>query len=165
MIVQPLRQQLIPEVIALMELGGPYITARTYSDYWLYATLFSSTCPVALVDDQLAGAVIGFRSQDDPDELYVQDVMTHPNYRHQGVTRTLLNELCGHAATMGCRRVYLTSEPGNHAAHGAWTALGFSNIPGDDTVDGVSVITDFKGPGKTRAVYELLLASSPYASA
>ncbi|MFG1793981.1 GNAT family N-acetyltransferase [Nocardia sp. NPDC049149] len=163
MIVQPLNQKQIPDVIALMGLGEPYITPRTYSDYWLYATLFSSTCPLAVIDDELAGAVIGFRSQDDPDELYVQDVMTHPSYRRKGVVRELLNDVLSRAKAMDCRRVYLTSEPSNHVAHKTWTTLGFTNVPGDDIVDGVSVITDFKGPGKTRAVYEFRLRPDSHA--
>jgi hypothetical protein len=41
----------------------------------------------------------------------------------------------------------------NVAADSAWRSLGFPNIPGDDQVNGVSVITEFKGPGKSRAVY------------
>ncbi|WP_330256923.1 hypothetical protein OG874_21590 [Nocardia sp. NBC_00565] len=64
MIIEPLRVPLIPEVIALMELGDPYITARTYSDYWLYAELFSSTCRLAVDEGRVIGAAIGFRSQD-----------------------------------------------------------------------------------------------------
>jgi hypothetical protein len=38
-----------------------------------------------------------------------------------------------------------------------WTALGFTNLGGDHTISGSSVITDYKGPGKTRAVYEQAL--------
>ncbi|GAA5079674.1 GNAT family N-acetyltransferase [Nocardia iowensis] len=159
MIIQPLRQQMIPDVIALMQRGEPFITARTYSDYWLYANLFSSTCPVAVVDGHLVGSVIAFRSQDEPGEVYVQDVMTHPNFRKRGVTRGLIAHVRERAEAMNCRRIYLTSEPHNSAAHRAWSALGFVNVPGDRTVDGVSVITDFKGPGKTRAVYELTISA------
>jgi GNAT superfamily N-acetyltransferase len=87
MTVVPLRQDLIPQVMDLMALGEPYITVRTASDYWLYATLFSPTCPVAVEDDRVVGAVVAFRSQDDPDEVYVQDVMTHPDHRRRGLAR------------------------------------------------------------------------------
>lgn len=52
----------------------------------------------------------------------------------------------------------LTSEPGNRAADASWRAIGWASVPGDQEVDGVQVIADFKGPGKDRAVYELLLA-------
>ena len=148
--------ELAPKVLALMELGEPYIRARTPSDYWLYARLFSSTCPVALVDNSLAGAVIAFRSQDHPDEVYIQDVMTHPEHRRTGVTRALIGDVRARAAEWGCSRVYLTSEPENVAGHVTWTALGFTNVPGDYVVsDVVSVIADYKGPGKDRSVYEL----------
>jgi hypothetical protein len=42
----------------------------------------------------------------------------------------------------------LTSEPDNHAARATWLSLGFTNVSGDHTVDGVSVISNDKGPGK-----------------
>lgn len=154
MIVTPLRPAFIPQVQALVELGAPFIAARTPSDYWLYATLFSSTCPIALNDGEIAGAVIAFRSQDNPTEIYVQDVMTHPEHRQKGIARALLNAVRARAVEWDCERLYLTSEPDNTAAHATWTALGFTNVPGDHDINGISLITDFKGPGKTRAVYE-----------
>ncbi|MFF2554843.1 GNAT family N-acetyltransferase [Nocardia sp. NPDC058058] len=161
MIVTRLRPDHIDEVIQLMELGRPYISARTRSDYWLYATLFSTTCPVAIDGDgTIAGAVIAFRSQDSPADVYVQDVMIHPGYRRQGIAGALLKSVQAQAEKWSCQRIYLTSEPANHAAHTAWTSLGFLNIAGDHTVEGVSVITDYKGPGKSRAVYELPLPRS-----
>lgn len=156
--VTPLTVPIIDDLISLMDHGEPFIKARTASDYWAYATLFSSTCPVALVDGVLAGAVVAFRSQDDPQELYVQDVMVHPGHRRQGVTTALLDSVVAQARTWGCTRLWLTSEPGNHAADASWRALGWANVPGDQEVDGVQAISDFKGPGKDRAVYELLLA-------
>ncbi len=156
--IEPLSVPRIGEVIDLMGTGAPYITPRTSSDYWLYATLFSSTCPLAVVDDAIVGAVIAFRSQDDPDDIYFQDVITHPGHRRQGTTRALIDTVADRGREWGCRRLYLTSEPDNRAAHAAWITLGFTSIPGDHTIDGVSVITDYKGPGKTRAVYEKLLS-------
>ncbi|MFE7802522.1 GNAT family N-acetyltransferase [Nocardia sp. NPDC057440] len=125
MIIEPLRVPLIPDVVALMELGAPYITPRTYSDYWLYSEF--------------------------------QDIMTHPEHRRRGVTRALVDDLRKQAWVWSCRRLYLTSGPGNIAAHKTWETLGFANVRGDRFIDGVSVITDYKGPGKTRAVYELVL--------
>lgn len=153
--ITPLRQEFIPQIIALMQLGEPYIRPRTHSDYWAYATLFSSTCPVALVGDHVAGAVIAFRSQDDPRDVYVQDVMTHPDHRQQGVSKALMAAVRDQAAGWGCTRLYLTSEPDNTEAHATWRALGFVNVPGDREVDGVSVTSNFKGPAKDRAVYQL----------
>ncbi|WP_330230283.1 GNAT family N-acetyltransferase [Nocardia sp. NBC_00508] len=138
--------------------SSPFISARTLSDYWLYAKLFSSTCPIAIGEDNtITGAVIAFRSQNDPTDVYVQDVMTHPQHRQRGVARALLHSVRSQAEKWGCERLYLTSEPDNHAAHASWTTLGFVNVPGDHETNGISVITDFKGPGRSRAVYELPL--------
>lgn len=157
MIVTPMNRDLIDQVHDLMALGEPYVRVRTHSDYWLYGELFSATCPVALVDDRAVGAVIAFRSQDDPDDVYVQDVMTHPNHRREHVAATLLTAVRDQASAWRCRRLYLTSEPDNSAAHATWTRLGFHNPPNDREIDGIWVTLDFKGPGKDRAVYELRL--------
>jgi GNAT superfamily N-acetyltransferase len=149
-----LNQRDIPEVIELMNLGAPYIRPRTASDYWLYAKLFSTTCPVARHDTQLVGAVMAFRSQDNPDDVYVQDVIAHPAHRRAGVTTALLETVRERSQLLGARRLYLTSEPDNAAAHATWIRRGFTNVPGDQIINGVSVISDYKGVGKHRAVYE-----------
>jgi GNAT superfamily N-acetyltransferase len=156
--IAPLHQDDIPAVLELMDQGAPYVRARTASDYWLYATHFSSTCPVATRDTRIIGAVIALRSQDHPDDVYIQDVVTHPDHRRTGVTTALLSVVRDRARELGCRRLYLTSEPDNTAAHATWTRLGFTNIPGDHTVNDIWVISNYKGPGKHRAVYERPLA-------
>ncbi|SRR5260370_39692065 len=157
MIIQPLQAEHIAAVEHLIGMSGPYVRPRTPSDYWLYAALFSSTCPVAFDDEELAGVVIAFRSQDKPDDVYVQDVVTHPRHRRRRIAHSLLDSVRKRAATWGCRRMYLTSEPDNHTAQATWRSLGFTNVPGDHTVDSVSVISNYKGPGKHRAVYELTI--------
>lgn len=155
--ITALGQDLADDVLKLMDLGAPYIRARTPSDYWLYARLFSSTCPVALVGDTVVGAVVAMRSQDDPDEVYIQDVMIHPDHRRRGIAVALVDVVRARAKEWGCRRIYLTSEPENTIAYAAWTSMGFSNAAGDYSVNGVAIIKDFKGPGKDRAVFELHL--------
>ncbi|GGN38504.1 hypothetical protein GCM10010109_65450 [Actinoplanes campanulatus] len=155
--IRPLAPVDIAAVMALVRTGEPYIRVRADSDYWLYAHLFADTCPVAVAGQQLVGAAIAFRSQRDPQDVYVQDVTTHPRWRRQGVTRLLIDDIRRQAARWGCARLYLTSEPQNRAAHATWLALGFTNMPGDYQSDGVAVTADFKGPGKHRAVYQLPL--------
>ncbi|MBF9134769.1 GNAT family N-acetyltransferase [Plantactinospora sp. S1510] len=155
--VIPLSVDRIPGLKGLLVMGEPYIRLRGSSDYWLYSQLFSSTCPLAVVGDQVIGAVLAFRGQDNPGEVYIQDVMTDPARRRNGVTRILLDFVERQATAWGCGRLFLTSEPDNQAAHEAWLALGFRNVPGDRIEHGVSVVSDYKGPGKHRAVYERLL--------
>jgi GNAT superfamily N-acetyltransferase len=100
---------------------------------------------------------MAFRSQDQQTDVYVQDVMTHPDHRNCGVARALLGAVRRQAEQWGCRRMYLTSEPDSTAAHQTWLALGLGNIASDFHVGHVSVLRDYKGPGKDRAVYECLL--------
>ncbi|MGH3822296.1 MAG: GNAT family N-acetyltransferase [Pseudonocardiaceae bacterium] len=162
MIVTSLRHPLIPAVEQLISRGGPYVRLRTSSDYWLYSELFSSTCPVAVENDQVIGVVIAFRSQDKPEDVYIQDVMTHPDHRRQGIARTLLDAVRERAVTWGCERLYLTSEPDNTPSHATWLSLGFSNIAGDRIDNGVFVTSDYKGPGKHRAVYQLTITQDSH---
>ncbi|MGW5789146.1 N-acetyltransferase family protein [Saccharopolyspora sp. NPDC003752] len=159
--IRPLHQDDIPAILELMEQGEPYVRARTASDYWLYANLFSTTCPVADDNGQLLGAVIAFRSQDHPDDLYVQDVITNPGHRRRGISTALITAVRDAGHRFGCHRLYLTSEPDNTAAHRTWTRIGFTNIAGDHTINGIEVISNYKGPGKHRAVYELPLIEAP----
>lgn len=154
MLVTPLSRRLLEPVERLMQRGAPYVRARTPSDYWLYAELFSSTCPVVLVDDEVAGAAIAFRSQNDPSQIYVQDLMTSPDHRRRGVAGALLGAVCEQAIRWKVHRVYLTSEPDNIPARTAWDRAGFVNAPGDFMIDGVWLVRDLKGPGRHRAVYE-----------
>lgn len=159
MIVTALRPEHISEIQRLMELGEPYIHARSLSDYWLYAALFSSTCPIAVGEgNSITGAVIAFRSQDAPADVYVQDVMIRPRHRRCGIARALLDSVRSQAEEWDCERIYLTSEPDNQAAHATWTALGFANAQSDYEIDGIWVTADFKGPDRSRAVYEMSLS-------
>ena len=157
MIVVPLRPDHVGALPRLMGTGEPFIRVRSSSDYWVYAELFASTCPVALVDDQVVGAIVAFRSQISPTDVYVQDVVVHPEHRGRGVVGALVGHVRDFAEAHGCTRMYLTSEPENLAAHRAWLRLGFVNVPGDRLIDGISVTSGFKGPGKDRAVYEIRL--------
>ncbi|BCJ64801.1 MULTISPECIES: GNAT family N-acetyltransferase [Polymorphospora] len=152
--IKPIDAALIPQVMAVMATGVPFIRVRGESDYWLYATLFASTCPVALVDGEVVGAMIAMRDQETPQDVYIQDVITHPHFRRHGVAGMLIDSLAARATAWGCQRLWLTSEPDNRPAHASWIALGFRNLPGDRTEHGVEVVNDFKGPGKDRAVYQ-----------
>lgn len=155
--ITTLNQSLINDVEHLMKLGSPYVQARSQSDYWLYANLFSSTCPVALTKGQVTGAAIAFRSQENPQEVYVQDVMVHPDYRKKGIAKQLMYRIQVKSKEWECSRIWLTSEVENTSAQRFWSALGFHNKEGEKVMDGISVITNFKGSGKDRAVFELFL--------
>jgi GNAT superfamily N-acetyltransferase len=107
-----------------------------------------------LIEDEVAGVAIAFRSQEAPDEVYIQDVMTAPEHRRKGVAKVLLSHVRDQAISWGAKRIYLTSEPENRPARVTWEQEGYVNRRGDFLVDGIWVVRDFKGPGKHRAVYD-----------
>lgn len=158
--ITPLSHELTGSVRDLMTAGAPWVRPRDPSDYWLCAELFAPTCPLALAGDgTVIGALIAYRSQVQPAQLYVQDLIVDPDRRRQGVAAALLAHLRRAAGALGCEQIYLTSEPANAVAHQTWLRSGFVNRPGDyrDAATGVHVVRDFKGPGKDRAVYDLEL--------
>lgn len=78
----------------------------------------------------MRGAVIALLSQDQPDDIYVHDVMAHhADARRCGIARALLAVAADRAAGWGCRRLYLASESDNTTAHAAWRSMGFTNLP------------------------------------
>ncbi|MER7006519.1 GNAT family N-acetyltransferase [Dactylosporangium sp. NPDC000555] len=155
MLITPLRIDLIDGVTALMRRGAPFVTVRGASDYWLYSYAFASTCPVAVNDDgTVIGAVIAMRSQDQPTDVYVQDVAVLPDQRRHGVARALLASVAGQTRAWGCHRLVLTCAPDNTTALAVWARLGFRNLPGDYEVNGIQVTKDFKGPGRDRPVFQ-----------
>ncbi|WP_206074627.1 GNAT family N-acetyltransferase [Antribacter gilvus] len=157
MILEPLTVGRIEAVMALTVTGAPFVRTRSRSDYWLFATLFSSTCPVMVVDHDVVGSVVAFVSQETPADLYVQDVVTSSGHRRRGVAGRLLSAVAERGRELGCSRMYLTSEPENYGAHAAWLSLGFENVPASRKVEGMFVTPDFKGAGYDRAVYQRFL--------
>lgn len=78
-------------------------------------------------------------------------------HRQQRIARALLEAVRLRGEQWGCRRLYLPSEPDYESALLAWTGPGLSNLAGDYSIGGIAVTRDFKGPGRDRAVFELLL--------
>lgn len=148
-----------PDVLVeLAKQGHPFTRPRGQSDYWLYGRLFSSTCKVAILDDCPVGFIVSFRNQDNPEELYIQDLAVHQKARRQGIATALLEAVLSSAKALGCKRAWLTSELDNDAAHRTWRRSGFANPPADRKVGEFWVTNDLKGPGRHRVIYERSIA-------
>ncbi len=155
---EPITVADIEDLAELFANAGPYVTARTLSDYWLYARLFSSTCLCIRSDGRPVAAVIAFRDQTPGvDEIYIQDVAVHPHHRRHGLGEALLGELHQRARGWSVKRLWLTSEAENIGAMKLWRRLGYENVESDYQMDGVWLTCGLKGPGRDRAVYQLHL--------
>jgi ribosomal protein S18 acetylase RimI-like enzyme len=107
-----------------------------------------------MLDDRPIGFIAAFRNQDNPKELYIQDLVVHPKARRQGIATALLEAVLSSAKALGCERAWLTSELENDAAHRTWRQNGFVNPPADRKVGDFWVTNDLKGPGRHRVIYE-----------
>jgi hypothetical protein len=61
--VEPITEADVGDLIRLFDTAGPFVAARTLSDYWLYARLFSATCLCIHARSQVVAAVIAFKDQ------------------------------------------------------------------------------------------------------
>lgn len=157
-ILVPLTDAPVSRLIDIAEECVPFVRPRTESDYWLYGRLFSGTCRAVVDEGIVAGFVVAFRGQDDPFEIYIQDVAVSSASRRRGHARRLVEDVVRTGRRLGTTRVWLTSEPENAVARATWTAMGFANPPADRLTDGVWVTDNLKGPGKDRAVFEIRLS-------
>ena len=143
------------DLVELIEASGPFVSARSSSDYWLYARLFSTTCLCVRNDNgQPIAALLAFKDQTPgKSEIYIQDLVVHPGHRRQGYGEALMGGLHQRAESDGVERLWLTSEADNEAAAGLWARLGYRNDPSDYQQNGVWITRDLKGRGRDRAVF------------
>ena len=155
---EPITVADIEDLAELFGNAGPYVTARTLSDYWLYARLFSSTCLCIRSEGRPVAAVIAFRDQTPGvEEIYIQDVAVHAEHRRRGYGEALLEALHMRARGWSVKRLWLTSEAENFGALKLWRRLGYENSESDYQLDGVWLTSGLKGTGRDRAVFQLWL--------
>ena len=153
--VAPLSAFSVAQIASVMREGGPWLPEST--DYWLWHYCFGTTSFIASSDGALAGGVLACINQSKADEVYVDQVAVHKQWRGRGVTKHLLEAVADGARRLDCKRVWLSTDPANPAAL-VWPRYGFALLPGNDEVHGMQVTRDFKGPGKHRALFERRLA-------
>lgn len=96
-------------------------------------------------NDEVVGVVIAFHGQDEPDDVYVQGVVSHPNHRRRASPVRCWTPCAGRRSRGSATVSTSPPSPTNSRA----------NIPGDRTINGVPVISNYKGPDTDHAVYEL----------
>ena len=111
----------------------------------LFFVHFEGTSYVVDGDDgQLAGFLIGFLSQADPEEAYIHFVGVAPERRGEGLGRALYERFFADAKANGRTRVRCVTSPVNTASVAFHEALGFA-------VERVA--HDYDGPGEDRVLF------------
>jgi ribosomal protein S18 acetylase RimI-like enzyme len=110
----------------------------------LFFLHFEGTSFVADDDEgELAGFVIGFLSQTDPQEAYIHFVGVSPARRGEGIGRMLYERFFAEARGQGRSLVRCVTSPANRDSIAFHEALGFE-------VDRVA--EDYDGPGEDRVL-------------
>ncbi len=110
----------------------------------LFFLHFEGTSFVADDDEgELAGFVIGFLSQTDPQEAYIHFIGVSPARRGEGIGRTLYERFFAEAREQGRSLVRCVTSPANEDSIAFHEALGFE-------VDRVA--EDYDGPGEDRVL-------------
>lgn len=111
----------------------------------LFFVHFEGTSYVVDGDDaQLAGFLIGFLSQADPEEAYIHFVGVAPERRGEGLGRALYERFFADAKANGRTRVRCVTSPVNTSSVAFHEALGFA-------VERVA--HDYDGPGEDRVLF------------
>jgi predicted GNAT superfamily acetyltransferase len=109
----------------------------------LFFVHFRDTSFAAERDGELAGFLVGFLSQAEPDEAYVHFVGVSPGERGSGLGRALYERFFAVARAAGRRRVTCVTSPLNEGSVAFHRSLGFEPGPPQAGYD---------GPGEDRVV-------------
>lgn len=122
----------------------------------LWLEHFSGTSWIAeRGDGRLAGFIVGFVSQDDPETAYAHMIASNPNRRRGGVGRALYEHFFADVRGRGARRVMAVTWPGNRPSIAFHRAMGFAVDDGPGTVPiyGTPAHPDHDGEGEDRVVF------------
>lgn len=100
----------------------------------LFLEHFAGTSLVAETDEgELAGFLVGFLSQDHPDEAYVHMIGVDPARRGEGLGRRLHDAFADRVRERGARRVRCVTSTVNESSVAFHTSIGFvvtgSDVP------------------------------------
>jgi ribosomal protein S18 acetylase RimI-like enzyme len=125
----------------------------------LFLQHFAGTSLVREGPDGIEGFLVGFHSQDHPDQAYIHFVGVHPEHRSRGVARGLYTRFCAGALAAGRHQVRAITSPANLGSIAFHRAMGFTPDPGGAEVDGIPVQLDHDG--QARVAFRLVLAGGP----
>jgi len=125
----------------------------------LFFEHFSDTCFAAERDAELAGFLIGFRSQSRPAEAYIHFAGVRPGERGRGLGRRLYECFFAAVQARDCHLVRAVTSPVNRGSVKFHQQMGFDIEAGDTRVSGVPVTAGYDGDGQDRVRFIKHLAA------
>jgi len=83
---------------------------------------------VALLENRVVGQILGVihKHPDKVTELYIDDLGVTPDLQRQGIATKLTTAIFAEARQLGCREVWVATEPDNDLALAFYRSLGLS---------------------------------------
>lgn len=119
---------------------------------------FANTSLVLLEDGEIAGVLVGFRSQTDAASAYIHFVAIAPRCRRRGHGRLLYQYFFDLAARMGCSEVHAIAPPINSGLIAFHRQLDFDVVDAGGFACGIAVCPDYAGRGQHRVLFRKRLA-------
>lgn len=147
------------EIAELAENCEPMETERN-SIYHIFTKFFKNTSLVAeLPSGEIGGFLLGFISQENPEEAYIHLLGIDPKIRRRGVGKELIAKFLDILALKGCKKVSLITKPINWNSISFYRKLGFLEDKSQDTINimGATAVRNYNGMGEHMVVFYKLL--------
>ncbi len=129
--------------------------------YRIMELYFGDSFFVARDGGNVAGFILGFKSQRGPGTWFLWQIGVEKAFRDKGLGSSLVERAMQWARDAGCGRIHVTVETGNGPSQALFESLGFENVSErfGKTVkrEGKSALRDWYGSGTDQILYELKL--------
>jgi ribosomal protein S18 acetylase RimI-like enzyme len=143
------------EIADLAENCSPMETERN-SIYHIFTKFFRNTSFVAeLPSGELGGFLLGFLSQENPEDAYIHLLCVDPKMRGKHIGRKLVEKFTEEAALKECKKIYLITKPVNWNSISFYKKLGFLEDKSKETINilGVNAVKNYNGMGQHMVVF------------
>lgn len=133
----------------------PMVTERN-SIYHIFTKFFrNSSLVVETGDKVVVGFLLGFISQENPQDAYLHLLCIVPEYRGMGLAKSMIGKLLDILGEKGCHRLYLITKPLNRNAIEFYERLGFkADVKGEMIkMNGVDAVKNYNGWGEHMVVF------------
>jgi ribosomal protein S18 acetylase RimI-like enzyme len=147
------------EIAELAENCGPMETERN-SIYHIFTKFFRSTSLVAqLPSGGIGGFILGFISQENPEEAYMHLLCVDPKMRGKHVGRKLVEKFIDEVSLKECKKIYLITKPINWNSISFYKKLGFLEDKSQETINilGINAVKNYNGMGQHMVVFYKLI--------
>ena len=147
------------EIADLAENCSPMETERN-SIYHIFTKYFRSTSFVAeLPSGELGGFLLGFISQENPEEAYIHLLCVDPKMRGKHIGKKLVEKFTEELALKNCKKIYLITKPVNWNSISFYKKLGFLEDKSLETINilGTNAVKNYNGMGQHMVVFYKLI--------